>query len=76
MEEFMERGYNRQLRVAIKRELNFKFRAKFASNHIITDYDADFLINLKGDDISDEDLDTYVQNVYLKRNNKRIELFY
>ncbi|AEQ32451.1 hypothetical protein [Megavirus chiliensis] len=75
MEEFMERGYNRQLRVAIKRELDYRFRAKFVSRHIVTDNDADFLINIKGDNISDEDLDTHAQNIYLTRNNKRIELY-
>ncbi|UFX99734.1 hypothetical protein QKC54_gp0967 [Megavirus baoshan] len=76
MEELMERGYNQQLRVAIKRELGSKFRAKFASNYIVTDKDADFLINLKGNDISDEDLNAHIQNIYLAINIKRIELFY
>lgn len=76
MEEFMERGYNQQLRVAIKRELNYKFRAKFASNHIVTDNDVDFLINMKGNDISDEDLNAHIQNIYLAINNQRIELFF
>nr|WBF70284.1 hypothetical protein [Megavirus caiporensis] len=76
MDEFIERGYNQQLRVAIKRELDNRYHAKFVSRFIVTDYDADFLINLKGDDITDEDLDTYVQNIYLKINNQHIELFY
>ncbi|AFX93176.1 hypothetical protein CE11_01150 [Megavirus courdo11] len=74
IDELMERGYNRQLYVAVKREIDSRLQEKSWSHIIVTDDDIQALIEEKGENISDKDFDDYVQSRYHQFNDENDDL--
>ncbi|QGR53599.1 hypothetical protein [Moumouvirus maliensis] len=56
----MEKGYNQQLRIAVRNELNFYVRLSYSEIYI-TDDDVDFFIKKYGDSFTEKDLITFMQ---------------